>query len=88
MAVGADRGLLGRGDWALMGHAGVVHLAELVGGLPRGRSLCGAVGTAFLVSAPPAGAQLCRACALLAEDRDGRLPGGRVSFTGAGAVSW
>ncbi len=70
MTVGAEGVLLRRGDWALMGHAGVVHLAEMAGGLPRGRSLCGAVGTAFVVSTPPAAGLICRACALLAGDRE------------------
>jgi hypothetical protein len=53
VAVDLYAGLLRRGSWAVMGNAGVLHFAETVAGLPGGRTLCGAVGTAFMVSSPP-----------------------------------
>jgi hypothetical protein len=72
MAVDFYGGLLRRGGWAVMGNAGVLHLAETVGGLPGGRTLCGAVGTAFVVSSPPRPAtRLCGRCAAVARAGSG-----------------
>lgn len=61
----ADR-LLRPGGWAVMGNGGMLHVAETVGGLPRGRALCGAVGTAFVVSSIPQTSRVCGQCARLA----------------------
>jgi hypothetical protein len=61
----ADR-VLHLGDWAVMDNGGMLHLAETVGGLPRGRAVCGAVGTAFVVSSAPQPARVCEQCARLA----------------------
>jgi len=63
--------LLRPGSWAVMGNNGVLHIAETVGGLPRSRTLCGAVGTSFLLSEPPR-ARLCELCA--ARAREGAAP--------------
>jgi hypothetical protein len=63
--------LLRPGSWAVMGNNGVLHIAETVGGLPRSRTLCGAVGTSFLLSEPPR-ARLCELCA--ARARGGAVP--------------
>ena len=64
------RGLLAAGDWAVMGNGGLLHLAETVAGLPRGRALCGAVGTAFVFSSSTrASARLCERCADAARTR-------------------
>ena len=56
-----------------MEQRGVVHLAEMVGGLPRGRGLCGAVGTAFVVQAPLR-QPLCDRCAAVAQGKADRDP--------------
>ncbi|HJX48645.1 MAG: hypothetical protein ACXVRI_11935 [Gaiellaceae bacterium] len=73
MAVESHDGLLGPGDWAVMERGGVVHVAETVGQLPRGRALCGAVGTTFVISSPAQPAvRLCERCAALA--RRGKGP--------------
>jgi hypothetical protein len=59
-----SRGSLG--DWAVIGKDGVLHVAETAGSLQRGRALCGAVGTAFVVSVPPPpAARICPECARL-----------------------
>jgi hypothetical protein len=50
MTARSYEGLLGQGDWAVMGNDGVVHLAATSGGLPSSGARCGAVGTAFIVS--------------------------------------
>lgn len=71
MGVDLYAGLLGPGGWAVMGNGGVIHIAETVAGLPRGGAICGAVGTAFVVSSPPGPAtQACERCAEIARARE------------------
>ena len=60
-----QQSLLRLGDWAVMEQRGVVHLADLVDGLPRGRGLCGAVGTAFVVR-EPLRRRICERCTAIA----------------------
>lgn len=63
VAADLNDGVLRPGAWAVMSSGGVLHLAETVSGLPRGRALCGAVGTAFVVSAPARPAtRVCERC--------------------------
>lgn len=72
MTAESDSRLPAVGDWAVLGSGGVVHLAETVGGLPRGGALCGAVGTAFVVSAPPTrGMHVCERCLAAARSGSG-----------------
>lgn len=70
MLVAADpaKGVLRPGGWAVMGNGGMLHLAETVGGLPRGRALCGAVGTAFVLSSTPRSSRVCGQCSRLARE--------------------
>lgn len=67
MTAKSYEGLLGPGDWGVMGNDGVVHLAATSGGLPSSGGRCGAVGTAFIVSEPEwRPGRVCRRCLALA----------------------
>ena len=54
------------GEWAVMKQREIVRLPEIVGELPRGRGVCGAVGTAFIVRTQLR-QPLCDRCAAIAQ---------------------
>jgi hypothetical protein len=59
-------GVFAMGEWAVMGNDGIVHHAATSGGLPSSGARCGAVGTAFIVSAPHWRAgRVCERCLAL-----------------------
>ena len=70
MTARSYRGVLGPGDWAVMGNDGMVHLAATSDGLPSSGARCGAVGTAFIVSEPEwRSGRVCERCLTLARSQ-------------------